>query len=89
MNASKINHEGLAIYYERLGIMVDLTNHTTNLREAGKALGIGESSSYAAVKNGTFPVPVIKIGGRYTVPTAPLRELLGLPPLDEHPQEVA
>lgn len=71
--------------------MVDLTTPTVTLRTAGKALGIGESSAYSAVKNNTFPVPVIKIGGRYTVPTAPLRELLGLPPLTEGPnnQEAA
>lgn len=70
--------------------MVDLNRLTVSLPEAGKAIGIGESSSYAAVKNGTFPVPVIKVGGRYTVPTAPLRELLGLPPLDtSNPQEAA
>lgn len=69
--------------------MGDLTTPTVTLKVAGKALGIGESSTYTAVKNGTFPVPVIKIGGRYTVPTAPLRKLLGLPPLDEHPEAVA
>ena len=69
--------------------MVDLTTPTVQLRTAGKALGIGESSAYAAVKSGTFPVPVIRIGGRYTVPTAPLRELLGLPPLAEHPEDAA
>lgn len=69
--------------------MRDLTTPTVTLKVAGNALGIGESSTYAAVKNGTFPVPVIKIGGRYTVPTAPLRELLGLPPLTEQTLEVA
>ncbi len=69
--------------------MVDLNKLSVSLPVAGKALDLGESSTYAAVKNGTFPVPVIKIGGRYVVPTAPLRELLGLPPLTEQPPEVA
>lgn len=69
--------------------MVDLNRLSISLPEAGKALGIGQSSTYAAVKAGTFPVPVIKIGGRYTVPTAPLRELLGLTPLTEQTPEVA
>jgi predicted DNA-binding transcriptional regulator AlpA len=73
----------------RSTIVVNLTTPTVTLRTAGKALGIGESSAYAAVKSGTFPVPVIRIGGRYTVPTAPLRELLGLPPLTERSPEVA
>lgn len=69
--------------------MVDLNRLSISLPEAGKALGIGQSSTYASVKAGTFPVPVIKIGGRYVVPTAPLRELLGLPPLTDQPPEVA
>lgn len=72
--------------------MVDLNRLTVSLPEAGQALGIGESSAYAAVKAGTFPVDVIRIGGRMTVPTAPLRALLGLPPLDtttNSPKEAA
>lgn len=69
--------------------MVDLNRFTVPLPDACTVLGIGESSGYAAVKKDEFPVPVIKIGGRYTVPTAPLRQILGLPPLDTNPQEVA
>ena len=45
---------------------------------AARALGIGESSAYTAVRNGNFPCRVIKIiGGRYSVPTAELRAVLG------------
>lgn len=51
---------------------------TVSVGEAGKLLGIGKSTAYAAVNNGTFPVPTIKIGGRIVVPTRPLLELLGL-----------
>lgn len=69
--------------------MIELNALAVSLPDAGKALGIGQSSAYAAAKNGTFPVPVIRIGGRYTVPTAPLRKLLGLPPLTEQSPEVA
>jgi hypothetical protein len=41
-------------------------------------LGIGRSLAYEAVRNGTFPVPVIKVGARYVIPRAPLEALLGL-----------
>ena len=53
-------------------------NPTITLPEAAELLGIGRTSSYAAVSKGEFPVPVIKIGGRYVVPTKPLLDLLGL-----------
>lgn len=51
---------------------------TIQLREAAKLLGISASTAYAAVKAGTFPVPVIHIGSRISVPTAPLCKLLGI-----------
>lgn len=44
-------------------------------------LGIGRSSAYTAVREGNFPAKVIKIGGRYVVPTRPFLDVLGL--LDE------
>lgn len=50
---------------------------STDIITAGRALGISRTSAYAAVHNGTFPIRVVKIGGRYVVPTAELRELLG------------
>jgi excisionase family DNA binding protein len=56
---------------------------TYTVREAGRLLGLGNSSAYAAVKNGEFPVPVIKIGGRYVIPRKPLDDLLGL---TDHPE---
>lgn len=51
---------------------------TISIREAAKLLGIGHSSAYAAIRNDQFPTPVIKIGGRYVVPTKPLLDLLGI-----------
>ena len=45
---------------------------------AGKALGMGRSACYAAIAQGTFPVAVLRCGGRYRVPTAELRRVLGL-----------
>jgi len=46
------------------------------VEDAGRALGLGRSLAYEAVKTGE--IPSIKIGGRITVPTAPLRKMLGL-----------
>lgn len=51
---------------------------TISLREAADIMGIGHSTAYAAVKNDTFPVPVIRIGGRYVVPKKPFMNLLGV-----------
>lgn len=63
------------------------TTPTTTIRAACDLLGISLSTGYAAARSGTFPVQVIKIGGRYVVPTRPLLELLGM--TDDTPQEVA
>ncbi len=50
-----------------------------SLTLAAKALGIGPTLAYNQAKTGRLgPVRVIKIGGRYVVPTAELREVLGL-----------
>lgn len=51
---------------------------TVSLREAAKLLGVSNSTAYAAARNGSFPVPVLKIGGRYAVPAKPLLDALGL-----------
>jgi len=61
---------------------------TISIRDAAPLLGISTSTAYAAVKAGTFPVPVIHIGSRISVPTAPLRKLLGID-TDETPTAVA
>jgi predicted DNA-binding transcriptional regulator AlpA len=39
-------------------------------------LGLGRSSLYAAVRDGS--VPSLRIGGRIVIPTSELRRLLGL-----------
>lgn len=43
---------------------------TVDVPKGGSAWGLSRSSSYEAVKNGTFPAKVIKVGGRYRVVTA-------------------
>lgn len=51
----------------------------TDVPTAGAILGgLCRDESYRAVKRGTFPVPVIKVGRRLVVPVQPILELLGL-----------
>ena len=46
--------------------------------EAFAELGIDRSTGYKAIRDGTFPVPVLRIGRLIRVPTQPLRRLLQL-----------
>lgn len=59
-------------------IMAVLTNPTVDVVLAGRVLGIGKNAAYKAREAGE--IPSIKVGGQYRVPTAKLREMLGLPP---------
>ena len=49
-----------------------------DLMTAAGLLGIGRTTAYQLARNGTFPVPVLRIGASYKVPTAALLELLGI-----------
>ena len=51
---------------------------TLTIQEAASLLGIGLSSAYEAARTGNFPTPVLRISGRYVVPTKPLLDALGL-----------
>lgn len=51
---------------------------TVTIKEAAKLLGVSPSSAYEAARTGKFPSPVIKISGRYVIPTRPLLDLLGI-----------
>jgi hypothetical protein len=59
-----------------LGVVTDLVT-------AGSVLGLGRTKSFGLARNGEFPVPVLRCGSTYRVPTAPLRRLLELGDLDE------
>ena len=39
---------------------------------------MSKSAVYAAIRDDKFPFPVLRIGGRIVIPTAPIREALGL-----------
>jgi hypothetical protein len=54
-----------------LPAVVDLTT-------AARALSIGRTRAFELVRRGDFPVPVLRVGVTYRVPTAPLLGLLGL-----------
>lgn len=47
--------------------------------DAGEAIGAGRTSAYRMAKDGTFPVPVLRIGKSYRVITADLVALLSGP----------
>jgi len=49
------------------------------LLEAASVLGISRSTAYLMAQGQTFPIEVLRIGGRYQVRTADLRRYLHLP----------
>jgi hypothetical protein len=53
---------------------------TIDLLTAARALWVSRTTAYAMARAGTFPCPVIRVGGSYRVPTAGLLRLLGLVP---------
>jgi predicted DNA-binding transcriptional regulator AlpA len=50
-----------------------------SLQEAAQIIGISKSGAYNLAQGDRFPCRVVKVGGRYIVPTAGLRELLDIP----------
>jgi hypothetical protein len=54
---------------------------TLTIRDAGALLGIRIKVCYELARRGEFPVPILRLGSYYRVPTRPLLDLLGL--LDE------
>jgi predicted DNA-binding transcriptional regulator AlpA len=45
---------------------------------AGRLLGLGRSAAYDLIGAGRWPTPVLRLGRRLRIPTAPLLALLGL-----------
>lgn len=63
---------------------------TCDVETAGRALGMGRAAAYGAVRDGRFPVPVLRLGQRLRVPTGPLLAVLGLaPPADDESTDSA
>lgn len=61
---------------------VDLTQlpPTVDIVTAARILGVGRTVAYELVREGAWPTPVIHIGRKIRVPTAPLLVLLGAAP---------
>lgn len=55
---------------------------TTDVETAGSVLGMGLWKARALIRDGQFPVPVIRHGSRYVIPTRPLLALLEVEPAD-------
>jgi hypothetical protein len=51
---------------------------TTDVVTAGKFLGISRNTAYRLARRGAFPLPLIRVGAQYRVPTAALIAALGL-----------
>jgi predicted site-specific integrase-resolvase len=51
---------------------------SVDLVTAARALGIGRTSAYRLARAGGLPVPVLRLGVRYRVPTAALLQVLGI-----------
>ena len=61
---------------------------TLDIVTAARWLGIGRTTAYRLAEH-EFPVPVLRIGRCYRVPTAPLISLLGIRPEPEPEADMA
>ena len=57
-------------------ILTILSQPTCSVDDYRKIMGISKNPAYDAVKRGD--VPSIRVGGRIRIPTAPLKQMLGL-----------
>jgi hypothetical protein len=53
-----------------------LEQTAVSVEVGGKALGLGRAKAYAAVRDGQ--IPSLRFGKRISIPTAPLRKMLGI-----------
>ncbi|MFB6604266.1 DNA-binding protein [Streptomyces noursei] len=53
---------------------------TINVTTAGRALGIGRDKAYQLIREDSFPVRTLKLGGTVRIPTAELWRVLGVSP---------
>jgi hypothetical protein len=68
-------HTGRRVWTER---DIRALGATTDLVTAGAILGIGRTRAHQLARADRFPVPVLRLGRAYTVPTAPIRALLSI-----------
>ncbi|WNM34970.1 helix-turn-helix domain-containing protein [Streptomyces sp. Li-HN-5-11] len=53
---------------------------TVDVETAGRAFGVGRTVAYRMVRDGEFPVPVLRVGNKYRVSSAELWRALGVAP---------
>ncbi|WP_246607358.1 helix-turn-helix transcriptional regulator [Paractinoplanes toevensis] len=58
----------------------------TDVETAASVLGIGRTTAYRLARNGTFPVPVLRVGKRYVISVENLLTILGISE-QEHPDD--
>ena len=58
-------------------ILAKHNSKTLTVEESAGYLGIGRNAAYEAIREGRFPVRVIRIGFRYLIPKAELEALSG------------
>ncbi|GLX22716.1 helix-turn-helix domain-containing protein [Streptomyces sp. NPDC059104] len=51
---------------------------SVDLRTAARAFGVCPGTAYKLIRRGTFPCPVLRVGGQYRIPTAYLLRALGI-----------
>lgn len=51
---------------------------TIDVETAAAILGIGRTKAYELAKSNEFPVPILRIGRHYRVPTPAILDLLGI-----------
>ncbi|MFE5828793.1 helix-turn-helix domain-containing protein [Streptomyces sp. NPDC056508] len=49
-----------------------------DLRTAARALGIASTTAYRLIREDEFPCSVLRLGGRYRIPTSELMRALGI-----------
>lgn len=58
--------------------MAPLYKPTITASAVAPFVGMSKSAVYAAIRDDKFPFPVLRIGGRIVIPTAPIRDALGI-----------
>jgi predicted DNA-binding transcriptional regulator AlpA len=56
---------------------------STDLATAAQIFGLSLATAYRLIKRDAFPVPVIRAGGHYRVPVAPILAALQLAPVPD------
>ena len=59
---------------------IDALPAVVDVCTAAKVLGLSRTAAYELIRAGEWPTPVFRLGKLIRIPTAPMRELLGMTP---------